>query len=105
MKKVIKIFFIISIIELTSVSCLDPYDPPKSNSQTDFVVIDGHINSTKNEIIVKIGKSISLSDTDGYPPVTKATVFVEDNTNQFVLVSETNPGVYSTNYSFDSNLE
>jgi hypothetical protein len=105
MKKVIKIFFIISIIELTSVSCLDPYDPPKSNSQTDFVVIDGHINSTKNEIIVKIGKSISLSDTDGYPPVTKATVFVEDNTNQFVLVSETNPGVYSTNYSFDSNRE
>lgn len=87
-----------------AISCLDPYSPPPTNQQTDFLVIDGHINSTQNEITVKIGKSVSLQDTIPYPKVSGATVLAEDENGRSLLLGESQTGIYTANYNFDETL-
>lgn len=95
----------LALFSIVVLGCLDPYDPPTTKTQTDFVVIDGHINSTDNTIRVKITRSISLQNTSEYPAVSGATVFALDENNQSLLLTEAVPGIYTASHSFDSNLQ
>ncbi len=82
--------------------CLDPYQPPTSNEQTDFLVIDGHINSTNNIATVKLSRSIGLSEVTLFPPETGAIVLIESEDNQIIPVSEVSAGTYSVDHVFDN---
>lgn len=85
--------------------CLDPYEPPTSNVKVNFLVVDGHINSTDSIATVKLSRAIQLNDTSAFPTERDATVTIEDETGYVSLVLETGPGIYSIKRFFDQSLQ
>jgi hypothetical protein len=59
--------------------CVEPYAPPVIDSDTNYLVVDGFVNSTDGTATVKLSRAIPLSSTDSPPPETNATIFVEDD--------------------------
>ncbi len=94
----------IYLLGLFLLGCLDPYQPPTSNEKTDFLVIDGHINSTDNIATVKLSRAIGLSEPTRFPPEPGATVSIEGEDNQITPVPEVSGGVYSANHIFDKAI-
>lgn len=97
----LKLFSIISLLSLLLVSCLDPYSPPTSSKELDYIVIDGNINSTSNEITVTISRAVRLSDPTNPIPIENATVRVEDSKGAASTLSHSQSGLYKLNLSFD----
>jgi hypothetical protein len=93
------------VLGLVALACLDPYNPPTTNEKTDFLVVDGSINSTDSLVTVMLGRAINLSSTAEYPAETNATVMIEDSNNQTALLPEIEAGVYSLKHTFDDNLQ
>ncbi|MFD0999748.1 DUF4249 domain-containing protein [Ohtaekwangia kribbensis] len=59
--------------------CVEPYAPPVIESDTNYLVVDGFVNSTDGTATVKLSRAIPLSSTDSPPAETNATIFVEDD--------------------------
>ncbi len=59
--------------------CVEPYAPPIIESNTNYLVVDGFVNSTDGTATVKLSRAIPLSSTDSPPPEANATIFVEDD--------------------------
>ena len=100
-----KLLLIFAILGILIPGCIDPYEPPVSNAETNFLVIDGNINSTGNVAIVKLSRAIALASTAPFPPETGATVFIEDENNQLTALPEVADGIYSVNKIFDTELQ
>src|SRR6185436_17566726 len=83
--------------------CLDPYEPPKTTQQTNFLVIEGHINSTNNTAAVRITRSVGLADEEVYPEVSNANVNIEYDNNKRIPMKMTSDGNYFVSYPFDRN--
>src|SRR5690349_16600341 len=94
-----------ALLGLVALACLDPYNPPTTNEKTDFLVVDGSINSTDSLVTVTLGRAINLSSTAEYPAETEVLVVLEDNNNQTVLLPEVEAGVYFLKHTFDHNLQ
>jgi hypothetical protein len=58
-------------------------------------VIEANLSTIKDSSMVKISKTISISDTNPNPAVSNALVTITDsNTNAIDTLSETKPGIY-----------
>lgn len=76
-------------IALLAIGCLDPYESPISDLKTDLLVVDGFLNSSKGEAIVKLSKATALADKGGSPPVLNAEVRIESESGgTFPLVEK-----------------
>jgi len=76
--------------------CVEPYDPPYSDREIGFLVVDGFLNSGDKSAEVKLSTAMPLDTTTTDNPVRHATVQLEDENGDIILLSETVNGVYRT---------
>jgi hypothetical protein len=87
----------------TLIGCLDPYEPPTANTDTDFLVIDGFINSTDSLATVKLSRAVNLSAESEFPMEIGATVVIEDDAGNADLLTTSVPGVYTLKKYFNAD--
>jgi hypothetical protein len=85
-------FIILICIALIS-ACKKPYDPPAIQAPNSYLVIEGVINSGNDSTIIKISRTVNLSQPTPNA-VTGAVVTVEDNQNGSASLSEKTKGIY-----------
>ena len=84
-------------------SCLDPYTPPKTDTESSFLVVDGLIDATAQKATVTLTRSLGLAELSDYPAVTGAVVKVKDSEGAYITLIEQQAGVYVINYPFSLN--
>ncbi|HZY81229.1 MAG TPA: DUF4249 domain-containing protein [Cyclobacteriaceae bacterium] len=82
------------VLVLIAAGCLDPYTPPDSVLQKEFLVVDGFVNTGSRSAEVKLSRAVPLSSENVHNPVTKATVQLESGDGLIIPLPETLPGVY-----------
>jgi len=76
--------------------CKKPYAPPVVSSPNSFIVVEGEINPGNDSTIIKLSKTVKLSDKITDNPVLGARVSVEnDQNNSWPLVDLESNGNYS----------
>lgn len=95
-------FFLTAISMMWVSSCIEPYDPPVSDEEVDYLVVDGAANSTDGTAEIKLSRTVSLSSTETPPPERNAVVAIEDNEGNSYTLAEAGEGFYrQSNLSFD----
>ncbi len=83
-----------SALVLFVISCLDPYEPPATNGNKSFLVVDGFVNSGNNTAEVKLSRTVPLNDPSNGRPVF-GSVQIESNNGKIFQLSPTQAGVYT----------
>jgi hypothetical protein len=76
--------------------CLDPYPPPVTDAEVNFLVVDGFINSGTGEATVKLSRALPIDASEAHPPVRRAQVRVEKDDGTAIFLTENTPGNYTT---------
>jgi hypothetical protein len=76
------------------VACVEPYPPPASGDQVNFVVVDGFLNASTKSVTVKISHAVPLASPAQYPPEEEAAVSIEGDKGVTFTLSEAAKGVY-----------
>jgi hypothetical protein len=77
--------------------CLQPYAPPVSNEETNFLVIDGSLTDTSGVTTVRLSRSIYIG-TEYIPPMeTGAKVSIEADDGTMFALTEDTVGTYIGN--------
>ena len=92
MKK-IKYILILAII-IISESCRKPYNPPAIAAAGSYLVVEGVINSGSDSTIIKLSKTVKISNGTTLNPVTGAALAVESDQNVVFPLTETTGGKY-----------
>jgi hypothetical protein len=88
---------LLTIIAVTS--CVEPYDPPETNSNPDFLVIDSFLNATDNSCRVRLTRAVPLNsevgfaevDEDAFNPI---AVTLEDEQGNSYSIPHTGTGLF-----------
>lgn len=82
--------------------CKKPYSPSIISSPNSYLVVDGVINSAIDSTIIKLSRTVKLSDKIANNPELGATVTIEGEQNYVVnLYDRNNNGSY---FTYDINL-
>lgn len=76
-------------------SCLDPFEPPVSDSNVDYLVIDAFLNSGNRSVQVTLSKGLPLdapNDTTSF--ISGADISVEGEDGSIIHVSQVGEGFY-----------
>ncbi len=84
------------------VSCVEPYEPPYGERDTDFLVVDGFLDSGSKMAEVKLSIAMPLDTSTTYNPVRQAIVQVEHEDGTVIALPETAAGTYS---AFSTRIE
>ena len=76
-------------------SCTKVIDINLNNADKQ-VVIEGEISNQAGPYLIKISETVNFSESNNYPPVKNAQVFVEDNLGNKDTLVESTPGNYYT---------
>jgi len=76
-------------------SCKKPYNPPGVSSPGSYLVVEGVINSGSDSTIIKLSKTVPISNATATNPVLHASLAVEGDQNISFPLSETGPGRYT----------
>jgi hypothetical protein len=66
------------------------------NSAAPHIVIEGTMSDQPGPYFVKLSKTVNFSDANTFPTVSGALVKITDNIGTTEILTETNPGTYST---------
>jgi len=88
-----KLFFPIGIL-VTAMSCLEPYNPPATRENANYLVVDAFLNAN-GEVSVKLSRTLPLYSSDAAPPETGAEIFLESESGDEYPLPEESPGHYS----------
>ena len=87
-----RIFFISALILV--VGCRKPYNPEVISAPNSYLVVEGMINSGPDSTIIKLSRTVKLSQGTNINPETQAILSVEgDDNSTYALVEKPN-GVY-----------
>lgn len=85
----------LSVLCLLAVSaCLDPYPPPVSPANVDYLVIDGFLNSASSLASVSLSRALPLDSIADYPAEQGALVQVERTDGTVFNLPEVSAGQY-----------
>ena len=85
-KLFIKLFSSIALM-VVAAGCLESYQPPSSNVDIGYLVVDGFMNTSKNSASVKLSRTIGLSIGKSLPDELNAIVSIEsDDGDTFDLI-------------------
>lgn len=84
-----------SMLILVVAGCLDPYVPPISDKEVQFLVVDGFVNSGNRSAEVKLSFAVPLYAESTYNPLSNASVQIEGEDGTLIPLLETKPGVYT----------
>ncbi|HMJ71047.1 MAG TPA: DUF4249 domain-containing protein [Cyclobacteriaceae bacterium] len=76
--------------------CIEPYEPPYSDKDVGFFVVDGFLDSGNKTATVKLSFAVPLDASTTANPARKATVSVEREDGSVISLTETSDGVYKT---------
>jgi hypothetical protein len=88
-----KVFFSSFIIFLIA-GCIEPYNPPDIETNVDFMVVDGYLNSGNKTATVKLSTAVTLNSSSTYNPIQRAFVQIEGDDGLKVTLAEIEPGTY-----------
>lgn len=89
------IYFMLFFFILAITSC-DKVIDIKLDSETDRLVIEGNITDVLGPQTIKLNTNVAVSNTNTYPPVTGATVVVNDQAGNIYKFVEGPAGTYIT---------
>lgn len=102
MKKSQVILISVSIL----ISCIDPIDV-KTGSRGGLVV-DGLVTNVSGTSVVKLSRSLAFDNTgiisSYFDPEKNATVIIQDNAGNEILLYEGEPGIYKTNPEYAGTI-
>jgi hypothetical protein len=75
-------------------ACLDPYPPPVSKGEINFLVVDGFLNSGSGLARVKLSRAQPLQATADFPVERRAIVQVSRADGTTFNIPEVTPGTY-----------
>ena len=75
-------------------SCKKPYDPPVVNSNSNYLVVEGQINAGSDSTIIKLSRTVNISDKFTTNPELNAVVTVESDQNASFPLSGNGGGSY-----------
>ena len=73
----IKLRYAFFVLVLALLCCKKPYNPPASSSPNSFLVVEGVINAGNDSTVIKLSRTVKLTDKITTNPVLGATVTVE----------------------------
>ena len=95
MEKVLR--FITGIILITILySCREAYTPPQITTNSNYLVVEGLINTGTDSTIFKLSRTVRLNAKTTTQPETHAVVTVESDANTTYLLKEITPGTYAS---------
>lgn len=74
--------------------CKKPYNPPAISSPGSYLVVEGVINNGPDSTIIKLSRTVNLSDTTTLNPVLGGTLAVESDQNTIYPLQEIGGGKY-----------
>lgn len=90
MQKLLFIFLLFAVV-----GCKEKYIPKVNNTATNFLVVDGTINSGNGPTFIRISRTTKMTDTVRFNPETGATVSVQGNDNTIFPLVYKGAGIYS----------
>ncbi|MEQ9288918.1 MAG: DUF4249 domain-containing protein [Cyclobacteriaceae bacterium] len=84
----------IACMAMALFSCLDPFDPNISDSNKEFLVVDGIITNQPGPYTVKVAKSTSIEGES--PQLTGMEISIEEIGGSRETLIETSNGIYQT---------
>ena len=89
--------FITGIILITILySCREAYTPPQITTNSNYLVVEGLINTGTDSTIFKLSRTVRLNAKTTTQPETHAVVTVESDANTTYLLKEITPGTYAS---------
>lgn len=76
--------------------CKKPYMPPAITATSNYLVVEGVINTGQDSTIVRLSHTVTLSSTVGTTPEVRASVVVESDAHTSYPLTETGNGYYSS---------
>jgi hypothetical protein len=78
-------------------SCTKPYAPKATTTVTNYLVVEGTINTGNNDsTAIKLSRTVPIESAGGVVAESGAKVIIQDNQNQSYSLTETIPGLYTT---------
>lgn len=88
----VKAIFIFALFIMGA--CVEPYSPPASIGDINFLVVDGFINASTQSVAVTLNHAIPLTEGKPSPPEAGANVTVQNETGESIVLAEVKEGVY-----------
>ncbi len=76
-------------------ACRKPYIPPAITVNSNYLVVEGLINTGQDSTIIKLSRTVMISSTIGIKAELNASVIVESDANASYPLTETGNGTYS----------
>jgi hypothetical protein len=76
-------------------SCLDPYQPPVTDEEVNFLVIDGFVNTSDGTVNVTLSRALVLWKVASPVPETGAQVILEESGGSTYVLNELPHGKYT----------
>jgi hypothetical protein len=93
MKKNCVNYLIVFVLAITA-GCKKPYVPPVTTTKTNYLVVEGVINSGQDSTIIKLSRTIPLTSAESSAPELNAAVTVEGEGGISYPLTETGNGNY-----------
>jgi hypothetical protein len=95
MKIAKKIIFIVAATVIIGLGCKKPYVPPVVASNTNYLVVEGVINSGQDSTIIHLSRTVALTASAGTAPELNALVMVQSDSNTSYTLAEIGNGNYA----------
>ena len=101
MKNIFYIIFLLIVFITVNITCKKPYNPPATQADNKFLVIDGTlISSADSPSVITLSRTTKLTDTTtSISPETVASVSVQGDDGEVISFFEQSEGVYKSNPS------
>jgi hypothetical protein len=84
-----------AFILFLAVACVEPYAPPSVRNAPHLLVVDGFLNASENEIMVRLSQTVALDDNNPPPVISNANVILQDEDGLDLLLTEVAAGEYA----------
>jgi hypothetical protein len=87
--------FLIVLPFVVSIGCKKPYNPPISSTTGNYLVVEGVINSGSDSTVIKLSRTVQISNKNAVNPELHATVIIQGDQNVSYPLAETGNGNYA----------
>ena len=90
------------ILLISAMGCKKPYNPTAVTAVTNYLVVEGIINTGPDSTIIKLSRTVNLSAGITANPETGAALTVESDANNNYPLTETKSGYYTAALNLDN---